>query len=208
MRGVVSHELAATGHRVVRAQGLPCIAPEDVWAQLSGRLAIPDLVVIGDLLVTGDEPYSGIPSSLSRNDLERAVRHHGRRRGVRNLRQALELVRFGSLSPQESRLRVAIVQAGLPEPELNFRVRDGAGRFVAMVDLAYPAKRVAIEYLGDIHRTDRELYQSDIARRERLSEAGWTPIFLTSADLHPVHPRAVATLRAALSRNRAQAFSP
>jgi hypothetical protein len=137
---------------------------------------------------------------LTLADLDRAVRHHARRPGIRRLRQAFDAVRYGSLSPQETRLRLLLVGAGLPEPELNFRVvRDG--RPVAMVDLAYPARRVAIEYLGDIHRTDRAVYREDIARRERLTECGWTVVFLTADDLAGPVPRCVLAVRRALARS-------
>jgi very-short-patch-repair endonuclease len=200
MNGVIPHELKATGHRVVTVDGLPCVSPEDTWAQLSQRLDIPELVAIGDFLVTGDEPYSGQPSPLGRAELERAVRHHGRRRGVQSLRIASELVRYGSLSPQESVLRVALVHAGLAEPELNFHVVHD-DRLVAMVDLAYPDQRLAIEYLGDHHRTDADLYRADIHRRERLASIGWNTVFITTADLTGPVPRAVPLIRAALKRS-------
>lgn len=197
MRGVVAHELQPAGHRIVQAEGLRCFSAEDTWAQLSGSLSLIDLVVIGDWLITGDEPYSGTPSPFGRADLERALRHHGRRPGIRRLREALDLVRFGSLSPQETRLRLELMSAGLPEPALNYRIQH-VGRHVAMVDLAYPDRRLAIEYLGDHHRTDTDTYREDIHRRERLSAAGWTAIFLTADDLRGPVPRAVLTVRRAL----------
>ncbi len=207
MRGVISHELHSTGHRVGWARGLPCISPEDTWAQLSGELDLASLVAIGDFIVGGDEAYSGIPSASTIHDLMRAVRHHGRRRGVRDLRRAIELVRIGSLSPQESRLRVELLGAGLPEPHLNHKVFD-SGRFVAMVDLAYPEHRVAIEYLGDHHRTQRELYEDDMARRERLAAAGWDALFVTSADVAPRSTRAVLHTRRALLRSSSRSPLP
>lgn len=198
--GIVGHELRAAGHRIVTIGGLRCLSAEDTWAQLSSILRVEDLVVIGDYLVTGDEPYSGRPSPWTHDHLLAALKRHGRRPGVRNLRLALELVRFGSLSPQESRLRLELVAAGLPEPALNHRVVH-RGAFVAMVDLAYPDNRVAVEYLGDHHRTDRAVYQQDIYRRERLAAAGWDTVFVTSADLAPPIPRAVLSVRRALSRS-------
>lgn len=186
LRGVVAHQLTPDDHRWTVIDGLPVVAAQDAWAQLSGRLPLPDLVAIGDYLITGDEPYSGSPPPLVRADLEAAVRRHGRRRGVRTLRLALERVRYGSLSPQESRLRVALEDAGLPIPELNHVVRDIDGvNIAAMVDLAYPETMVAIEYLGDHHRTDRAVYRNDISRRERLVELGWDVIFVTAADPFP-----------------------
>lgn len=207
MRGVRSHELKAGGHRIVTVDGLSCISPEDTWAQLSGRLSLPDLVAIGDFLITGDEPYSGEPSELTHRDLERAIRHHGRRRGVQMLRQALERVRFGSLSPQESRLRMLLVDAGLPEPELNPRIVVDS-RFIAMVDLAYRDRRLAIEYLGDHHRTDPVLYRADITRRERLAAVGWNTIFVTAADLAGPVPLAVRHVRDAYQRSSPHLFTP
>ncbi|MFF1635146.1 hypothetical protein [Leifsonia sp. NPDC058248] len=204
MRGVVPHELQPAGHRITWVHGLPCLSPQDTWAQLSARLDLASLVAIGDFIVGGDEAYSGIPSSTAVVDLERAVHRHGRRRGVRELRRALELVRSNSLSPQESRLRVELIQAGLPEPHLNHRV-FAEGQFVAMVDLAYPDQRVAIEYLGDHHRTQRKTYEEDMTRRERLAHAGWNTIFLTSADVAPRSSRAVLYVRRALLRSTAPA---
>jgi len=183
MRGVVSHQLTPDGHRVEMVEGLRVMAGQDAWAQLSKRLPLPDLVVIADFMITGDEPYSQRPPRWTRADLEAAVQRHGLRRGVRNLRLALERVRYGSLSPQETRLRLALEDNGLPLPRLNHRVLSPVGdRTAAMIDLAYPEAKIAIEYLGDHHRTDRETYRDDIRRREMLVQLGWDVIFVTAAD--------------------------
>lgn len=183
LRGVVSHQLTPDDHRWRVVDGLRVVAPQDAWAQLSSRLPLADLVAIGDYLITGDEPFSGNPPPLTRADLEAAVRRHGGRRGVRSLRLALDRVTYGSLSPQESRLRVALEDAGLPTPRLNHAVRSPDGdRIEAMIDLAYPGAMVAIEYLGDHHRTDRSVYRDDIRRREMLVDRGWHVVFVTGAD--------------------------
>ncbi|MGH1524256.1 hypothetical protein ACRAWC_09560 [Leifsonia sp. L25] len=199
MAGVIGHELRPAGHRVIEMDGLHVVAPEDAWAQLSTFLPIDDLVTIGDWLITGDEPHSGAATPFSRDHLEAAIRHHGRRPGIRALRQAFELVRYGPLSPQETRLRLELVRSGLPEPALNHHVHDRGSR-VAMVDLAYPERRLAIEYLGDHHRTDADAYREDIYRRERLTAAGWDVVFLTVADLEGPTPRATLIVRRAYAR--------
>ena len=94
----------------------------------------------------------------------------------------------------------ALEDAGLPTPHLNFVVRSPAGdRIDAMIDLAYPGAMVAVEYLGDHHRTDDETYQADIYRRERLMAAGWNVVFVTAADLRGPIPRAVISVRRALA---------
>ncbi|WP_233265349.1 hypothetical protein [Leifsonia sp. AG29] len=181
--GVVAHQLKADDHRLGIVRGLRVMSPHDTWAQLSSRLRLPDLVVMGDHLITGDQPYSGAPPRCTRADLEAAVRRHGLRRGVRTLRLALERVRYGSLSPQETLLRLALEDAGLPSPSLNHSVTaPGKDRTRAMIDLAYPSERVGVEYLGDHHRTDKRAYREDIARREWLVERGWQMIYVTAAD--------------------------
>src|SRR5690606_35632822 len=54
---------------------------------------------------------------------------------------------------------------------------------VARVDLAYPELKIAIEYDGDGHRSDREQWRRDIRRQRELERRGWIVIHLTQADL-------------------------
>lgn len=104
-------------------------------------------------------------------------------RGVRRLRAALPLLRGRTDSCRETRLRPAVIGAGLPCPQVNRPVHDDSGRYVAMPDLAYPDLRVAIEYDGDIHRTDRSTWRRDIARRRSLEAIGWWLITCTADDV-------------------------
>jgi hypothetical protein len=93
--GVSAHQLTYSGQRSSSIEGLQVIGPEDAWAQLSASLSVIELVVVGDMLITGSEPYSGTPPLSDSARLADAVRRHGRRRGVRSLRTALERVRYG-----------------------------------------------------------------------------------------------------------------
>ncbi|WP_348790084.1 hypothetical protein [Leifsonia sp. NPDC080035] len=183
LRGVRSHEITWTGQQLVNLRGLPVLGPADTWAQLSTALSIEELVIAADWLITGDEPYSGAAPPSSLVELDQAIARRGRMRGVRSLRAAKERTRYGSLSPQETRLRLLLADAHLPEPALNHRIVDDHGALVAMVDFAYPDRSVALEYLGDHHRTERSVYRDDILRRERLTARGWSVIYTTAADL-------------------------
>lgn len=98
------------------------------------------------------------------------------------MRQALELLDGDSDSAPESELRVAIVLAGFPTPAVNLAVDDGRGGLVRP-DLSWPTSRVAIEYEGDHHRTDRRQWHHDIQRSQRLEDAGWA-IFRATAEDH------------------------
>ena len=76
-----------------------------------------------------------------------------------------------------------IVDAGLPEPVVQHQIFDG-DLLVARADLAYPELKIAIEYEGDGHRTDKDQWRKDIARQRRLEALGWIVIRVTELDLH------------------------
>lgn len=100
-----------------------------------------------------------------------------------------------SESPQETRLRHLLVEGGLPRPAAQHVVRDSAGRFVARLDLAYPALKLAIEYDGAFHWEQR---REDDRRRDRLRAMGWTVIVVSGSDLADAPQRVVAQVRSLL----------
>ena len=114
--------------------------------------------------------------------------------GVSRVRRAVPLVDPRAESPQESRLRVLLVLAGLA-PVPQFEVLDG-GCFVARVDLAFPDARLAIEYEGAHHFEDGQIPRDD-ARLERLRAAGWRVIRVSAADLRDLDAL-LARIRTAL----------
>lgn len=100
----------------------------------------------------------------------------------------------------ETRLRLLLVDAGLPEPVLQHPARTAVGEL--HLDLAWPDRRIGLEYDGYAWHADQTAFARDRRRWRALAAAGW--------DLHPVsngdvrHPRALLTaLRAALVRRAA-----
>ena len=144
-----------------------------IWADLAPRLGLDDLVVLGDALLRR--------SWADLLELTARAAQPGRR-GSRRLRQAIPLLEPRTDSPMETRLRLLLVRAGLPRPAANLDVVVD-GRWLARPDLSYPALRIAIEYDGDHHRTDRRQWQRDIARRRVLEDAGWLLIVVTADDV-------------------------
>ena len=114
--------------------------------------------------------------------------------GVTKVRRAVPLVDPRAASAPESRVRVALVLAGL-RPVPQFQVVDG-GIEVARVDLGFPEARLAVEYEGAYHFDGDQIVRDD-ARYARLRAAGWTVIRLTSVDLRDLDG-VVARVRAAL----------
>lgn len=105
------------------------------------------------------------------------------RRGVVQLRELVSLVNPTSESPRESWIRLAIADAKLPPPTLQWWViEDGVQMF--RLDLAYPDHKVAVEYDGeDFHRRKRAQIESDRRRRSWLRQRGWFVIVITKSDL-------------------------
>jgi hypothetical protein len=197
--GVVPHRRTAPeAGSLLLPGGIRVLLPELAWIRLGPALTVADLVVVGDGLVRRRHPLT------TTHRLHGFLAGAGPARGVRALREAALLVRARTDSPMETRLRLLLVRAGLPCPEVNVLVRDGRGRVVAMPDLAYVAERVAIEYDGDVHRTDRATWRRDIARRQSLEALGWRVVTCTADDVlrHPARP--VDWLRRHLESSRGQ----
>lgn len=175
IEGFAGHKLGRWEIRMVA--DLPVTTPEQTWLDLAQLLHRDALVAAGDYLVGGSEPLT------DRLALAHAAAAAAGRRGVARARDAIELVRVGAESPGETRLRLLLAEAGLPSPVLNHELRTAEGAFVARVDFAFVAKRVALEYEGDIHRVDQVTWRKDLRRRERVEDLGWRMVRVTADDI-------------------------
>lgn len=108
-----------------------------------------------------------------------AGRHPGAR-GNDRLRHVVALSNPAAESPGETRCRLALVCRGLPPPEVQYRIRDGHGRVVLRVDLAYPEHKLAIEYDGRPPYKPA-LDDATLRRDEGAIGLGWT-VLHCSAD--------------------------
>jgi hypothetical protein len=115
-------------------------------------------------------------------DVEAVMAEHSGVRGLVRLRRVLPLVDGGAESPQETRTRLVLIDAGLPRPQTQIAVFDDYGDFVARIDMGYDELRVGIEYDGPQHWTSREQRSRDIDRYSTLLDLGWT-IIRVSSDL-------------------------
>jgi hypothetical protein len=177
-RGLAGHSLRRVRQAVI--QGLPVVPVALAWRQAASLLDLEALVVAGDAAIGGPRRRGIRPRprcSIEQLRAETAAAERGP--GARNAAAALELIRSGVGSPAETRVRLVIVGAGLPEPVVDHPVAIAGGR-IWHPDLAYPHARIAIEYEGEGHRTDRARWRSDIARREAFEDAGWRVVRVTA----------------------------
>ncbi|WP_422742428.1 endonuclease domain-containing protein [Mycobacterium sp. WMMD1722] len=97
-------------------------------------------------------------------------------RGVRQVKAVLKLVDGGAESPQESRLRMRLVAAGLPKPQTQIEFFDDYGEAFIRVDMGWREWKVAVEYDGVQHWTDSRQRAWDIERIALLEAMGWSVI--------------------------------
>jgi hypothetical protein len=168
-----------TGHISTRVEaelveGLRVTSPIATWLHLGSELSVDDLVVMGDGLIRRKEPL------CSMAELHRAVASHSGR-GCRKLRAAAELVRPGTDSARETMLRLLVVRAGFPEPEVNGVIRNSYGAEIAHGDLVFRHQHVVLEYEGRQHSENTRQFAIDIARLDELMEERWRVIRIDKA---------------------------
>ncbi|WP_343989167.1 hypothetical protein [Terrabacter terrae] len=95
-------------------RGIPLTTPTSTFLDLSDELGLAEPVVLGDSLVRAGH---ATPQRL----VAAASGYRGKAR--RHARRAAALVRADVDPPMETRARLLMVLAGLPEPVVNHKVR-------------------------------------------------------------------------------------
>lgn len=167
--------------------------PAQCFVELATLLSLVDLVIVGDWLVrkkrvTVAELRQHCAASASRD--------------APAARLAASYVRDRVDSPMETRLRMLIVLAGLPEPEVNLTIRGINGEPVRRYDLSWPSIRLIVEYDGRHHVERIEQWEKDLARREAIEDDDWRILVVTSQGIFDVPAETVHRIHAQLRRRR------
>jgi hypothetical protein len=174
--GITTWSDAVADDEVQVVDGLPTTTPARTALDLARRNPTGKAVAAIDAL-----------ARATKFPLAEALSLAGRYKGHRNIKRArvaLNLVDAGAESPRESWLRLLLIRAGYPPPRTQLPVYGRYGELVAVVDMGWEAVKVAVEYEGDHHRTDRRQFNRDIARLDALStELGWIVIRVTAEDV-------------------------
>lgn len=178
-RGVHGHQCADPKLVVVDRFGFPVADAASTWLQLAATngVSLDELIIVGDHLVLVPEfvnPADRRPFVTLDELRMRVAGYSGR--GARRAREAIEHVRTGSESRRETQLRLAILRAGLPEPELNQVIYSKAGVRIGRADKVYRRYKLIVEYDGQQHRTDSVQYDLDMTRTEEFIRADWFPL--------------------------------
>lgn len=186
--GIVVRRSLLGDQDVVERRGMRVTSAVRTLADLSRRLPLVEAVVAVDMALHREVVELG--------QLHAYMATHARRKGVVRLRQVVELAEPASESAMETRLRLLLVQAGLPRPEAQVPLHDERGRFLGRPDLYYRPQRLCLEYDGGTHR---DSLLEDNRRQNRLLNAGFRLLRFAAADVHRTPDSVVAVVRAALS---------
>lgn len=154
--------------------GMRVTTPARTALDLACRYPVDEAVALTDALANA--------THVKMADVELLIDRHLGRRGIKSARTALDLVDAGAESPRETWLRLLAVRAGFPRPRTQVPVHDEYGVLVAVFDMAWEEAKVAADYEGDQHRTDRRRFGRDIHKAETVTGMGWAHIRVTSMD--------------------------
>ena len=171
--GASVRRAALARDEIVLRRRLPTTSALRTLVDLGGRNPLTEGVVAADLFLHAE--------FVSMAELRAYVAGHSKAKGIARLRRVVDLAEQQAESPMETRLRMLLVIAGLPRPEVQVELHDDQGRFLGRPDLLYPRQRLAIEYDGGTHR-DRLV--DDNRRQNGLVGAGYRLLRFTAADVY------------------------
>jgi hypothetical protein len=181
--GVTGHRVRCNPGELTDVDGVPVTAPPRTWLDLAADLPLNYLLALGDQIIRVPRP--GLEQRTEpyayQDGLRLLIRQHPNMKGVEKARLALDEMRVGADSFPETFLRLALLDAHLPEPELQMRLEPDDPRSPA-ADLGYRRYRVAIQYDGAPHLT-REQQSRDNRRDEAFRNAGWAYYKVNADDL-------------------------
>lgn len=173
-RGLVVHYETLAAGEVVEVDGIPVTTPVRTAFDLGRRLDKGPAVARMDALMRAR------PFAIA--DVELLAKVHQGIRGLPKLRTALPLVDGGAESPRETWLRLLFVEAGLPKPVTQYVVRAENGRYIRRLDMVWEEFKVAAEYDGEQHLTDRYQYAKDVWVSRELQRLNWHVVHVIKED--------------------------
>jgi len=158
---------------LVEVGGVRLPRVEDVWALRCADLDDESGIALGDgVLRRLEGDRVPMAAAVERLPLEQRARAS----------RLLGFVRYEVCSPVETRLRLLLLRAGVPEASHYAAPVPREGRPEVWPDLQWEAVRVAVEVDGPHHAQDAQ-HQRDIRRDRRTKHQGWTQVKVSSREV-------------------------
>ncbi|MGV0741472.1 hypothetical protein [Mycolicibacterium sp. XJ870] len=190
--GIVLHGDRLVDDEVCVIRRIGATTPARTAFDLGRRKGLTDAVVRVDALLQATD--------LKIPDVRPLLQRHKGVRGLQQLRQVLDLADGGAESPQETRTRLLLTEAGMRPEKTQIVVFDHR-RIVGRIDMGWPEWKVGVQYDGIQHWTDPKRRTIDIDQNVEYQDLGWRMVHV-GADLLHHRPRMIidrtkAALRAA-----------
>ena len=180
LRGLRCHRATPGIEETGSVLGLPISRPGRVLIDLMPQLRRNELVALGDQLIR--TPQQGLSLRTqpweSIESLTAVVRRHPSTDGIVAAREALDLIRDGADSPPETALRLALLDEGLPEPQLQLAPSPGSPW---SGDMGWEQIKLVIQYEG-AHHFDATQQASDGQRDHAFRRDEWTVLHTNAVD--------------------------
>lgn len=189
-RGYTVHEAGLDAEDTTVVDGLPVTSLVRTLVDVGREWDVVDAVVaMDDALADG---------RVTHDELTAAVLRHTHWPGIGRAAEAVRLARVGAHSPHETRSRLALVGAGLPEPVLQAAVFVGS-RLVGVLDWLWEEEGVFGEADGRIKvlqpwggHTPAEAVWKEKLRHDEMLDLGLRGTRFAPADLFAPLPGKVA----------------
>lgn len=173
-RGLRTYDMSLRSDEFTELRGMRVTTVERTAFDIGRRGRLDDAVARLDAL--------GDATGFKGDDVLAVADRHRGARGLRQLRAALDLYDPGAESPKETWLRLLTIRAGFPRPRTQIPVLSPDASRLYRLDMGWEDIKLALEYDGDHHRTDRERFAYQIERAEDLRELDW--LIVTVAARH------------------------
>lgn len=174
VHGIVIHRDKLVEDDVCVIDGMAVTTPARTAFDLGRRGRLEVAIIRLDALANA--------TGLKPDDVSALADRHKGARGIVQLRKVVDLMDGGSESPQETRTRLLLINAGFPRPKTQIVVCNEYGDFVARIDMGWPEWKVGVQYDGPQHWTDPDQHARDIDQQAELQALDWR-IIRVSRDL-------------------------
>jgi hypothetical protein len=171
--GIILHSDCLADDEICVLDGIRTTTPERTAFDLGRRRGLTNAVIRVDALLQA--------SDLKLPDVQSLIERHRGARGVVQLRRVLDLADDGAESPQETRLRLLLISAGMRPSQTQIEVFD-YGQQIGRIDMGWPEWKVGVQYDGIQHWTDPKQRTRDIDQNVEYQDLGWR-IVRVGADL-------------------------
>ena len=181
-RGIVLHNDTLSSDEIAICRGVPVTTPARTGFDVGRRYGRTLAVIRVDALMQA--------ADLKLTDIDILIDRHRGARGIVQLREVIKLADGGAESPQETRTRLVLTDAGLRPQRSQIDVFNRYGDHVRRIDMGWTEWKVGVEYDGEQHWTNPVIRARDIDQQAELAALGWR-IIRVSAEMLRYRPNTI-----------------